>query len=106
MNPTNRTDEVAREVVRRPFKHPETGDDFDILGWVQMRELSIAVAEPELISRIASAIQSAVEAERERCAKLADEFDDYAEIHEHRQSAFTKNEIAKSIRQTPTREGV
>jgi hypothetical protein len=55
-----------------------------------------------LVQSIASAIQSevdaAVTAERERCAKIADEFDDYSEIHDHKQSALTKVEIAKAIR--------
>lgn len=49
-------------------------------------------------NRLEQFILAQVEAERERCARIAEDFDDYSEIHEHRLSAFTKDEIAKTIR--------
>lgn len=74
-----------------------------------------AVRSRELIRElIASAITSAVKAERERCAKVAEdmtkeqEYKTIGHLCENRcewEREWTKKVVAQTIRQTPTKEG-
>ncbi len=84
-SPTNRTDEVARELI------PPALIVSDSIRFM-------------LIDAIASAITSAVEAERERCAKVAEHQATICGSSMSRQT--TAHDIAFNIRQTPTQEGV
>ena len=87
MNSTNRTDDVG-EVAKLLCK----------LGYIDKTECLIEDVEKAIAPLIASAITSAVEAERARCAKLARDFNDGY--------SYTGKDIAKAIEQTPTQEGV
>lgn len=113
MTPTNRTDE-ATEAAKKA-----------IWNWVCCNwcptcseKRTGKMVKEELVQAIASAIKSAVEAERARCAKVADEYAKYMEASIKKRKpqglptmvAECKLDAAKSIvstiRQTPTKEGV
>lgn len=87
MTPTNRTDEV-RKIAQGVVDKWYGSDDF------------------EMTRAIASAITSAVEQERERCAELAEQGTKHPFDSEWaKRSDDTCRMIAKFIRQTPTKEG-
>jgi hypothetical protein len=100
-SPTNRTDEVARQIVLLTFGYQSP----NLLTQHYDKTLE------SLMLRIASAITSAVEAERERCAKVAetdmvfgkdvptDQFKGWRIGAEQ-----AAQSIAAAIRQTPTQE--
>lgn len=88
-SPTNRTDEVARQIVE-VYEHNLQFPKEDRFK--------------DLENDIASAITSAVEAERERCAKVAEHQATICGSSMSRQT--TAHDIAFNIRQTPTQEGV
>lgn len=83
MNPTNRTDEVRKIASELVFAK---------LPWDCQTHWHRDVVRGELVEAITSAITSAVEAERERCAMVA----------ENGMAYSSGIEIATAIRQTPT----
>lgn len=110
MTPTNRTDEVragrlqVRELLRNFEKHfKQYGEKFDHNN---CERCAIYVCQTlDLFDALgASAITSAVEAERERCAKVAEHQATICGSSMSRQT--TAHDIAFNIRQTPTQEGI
>lgn len=92
-SPTNRTDEVAREIISF---FSQTMPAYDRWGHLERA--------------IASAITSAVEAERERCAVVVEngvvlDIDKWMTTKKELVSTVC-TELASTIRQTPTKVGV
>ncbi len=95
MTPTNRTDEVRKIASELVFAK---------LPWDCQTHWHRDVVRGELVEAITSAITSAVEAETERCAKVAEHQATICGSSMSRQT--TAHDIAFNIRQTPTKEGV